>query len=205
MSVRRRRLRVVALAVLAAVLVWLVADPLLGHRLGITDGEQTLDLGAAPVGVVALLASLSGWGLLAALERFGVRRAHAIWTAVAGAVLTVSFLPFIGNGIASGTRVSLALMHLAVAAVLVPGLGGTSPGARADAIGGDRPHQVRREQHQMEAVCRAVGPDTCADWAVREVCVPGRGRGRRLVDADRAAAAATAGAVTAGSPVDDRL
>lgn len=139
MSVRRRRLGVVALAVLAAVLVWLVADPLLGHRLGITDGEQTLDLGAAPVGVVALLASLSGWGLLAALERFGVRRARAIWTGVAGAVLTLSFLPFIGNGIDSGTRVSLALMHLAVAAVLVPGLGGTSSGTRADAIGGRPP------------------------------------------------------------------
>ncbi|MDQ0913447.1 multidrug transporter EmrE-like cation transporter [Streptomyces canus] len=133
MSVRRRRLGVAALAVLAPVLVWLVADPLLGHRLRITDGEQTLDIGAVPVGVLALLASLSGWGLLAALERFGARRVRAIWTGVAGAVLAVSFLPFIGDGMDSGTRVSLALMHLAVAAVLVPGLGGRSPRSRADA------------------------------------------------------------------------
>ncbi|MFI6441770.1 DUF6069 family protein [Streptomyces sp. NPDC050759] len=66
------------LAVLAPVLVWLVADPLLGHRLRNADGEQTLDIGGVPVGVVALLASLSGWGLLAALERWGVRRARAI-------------------------------------------------------------------------------------------------------------------------------
>lgn len=136
MSVRRRRLAAAALAVLAPVLVWLVADPLLGHRLRITDGQQTLDIGAVPVGVVALLASLSGWGLLAALERFGARRARAIWTGVAGVVLTVSFLPLIGDGMDSGTRVSLALMHLAVAAVLVPGLGGWSPGARADAARG---------------------------------------------------------------------
>ncbi|WP_405504104.1 DUF6069 family protein [Streptomyces purpurascens] len=74
-----------------------MADPLLGHRLRIAEGEQTLDIGAVPVAVVALLASLSGWGLLAVLERFGVRRARAIWTGVAGAVLAVSFLPFIGD------------------------------------------------------------------------------------------------------------
>ncbi|MFC7884726.1 DUF6069 family protein [Streptomyces sp. NPDC057376] len=129
MSARRRRLGVTALAVLAPVMVWLVADPLLGHPLRIADGEQTLDLGAVPVAVVALLASLSGWGLLAALERFEVRRARAIWTGVAGAVLAVSFLPFIGDGMDGGTRVSLALMHLAVAAVLITGLGGRSPGA----------------------------------------------------------------------------
>lgn len=127
MSAHRGRLGVTALAVLASVLVWRVADPLLGHRLRIADGEQTLDIGAVPVAVVALLASLCGWGLLAALERFGVRRARAIWTGVAGAVLAVSFLPFIGDGMDGGTRVTLALMHLAVAAVLIPGLGGRTP------------------------------------------------------------------------------
>ncbi|WP_399498561.1 DUF6069 family protein [Streptomyces sp. P17] len=74
---------ITALAVLAPVGVWLVADPLLGHRLRIADGEQTLDIGAVPVAVVALLASLCGWGLLAALERFAVRRARAVWTGVA--------------------------------------------------------------------------------------------------------------------------
>jgi multidrug transporter EmrE-like cation transporter len=113
--------------------VWLVADPLLGHRLRIADGEQTLDIGAVPVAVVALVASLFGWGLLAALERLGARRARAIWAGVAGAVLAVSFLPFVGDGMDGGTRVSLALMHLAVAAVLVPGLVGRSSGAGAGA------------------------------------------------------------------------
>lgn len=120
-------MRVTALAVLAPVLVWLVADPLLKHRLRIADGEQTLDIGAVPVAIAALLASLSGWGLLAALERFGARRARTIWTGVAGTVLALSFLPFTGGGMDTGTRISLALMHLAVAAVLIPGLGGRSP------------------------------------------------------------------------------
>ncbi|MEV5437117.1 DUF6069 family protein [Streptomyces sp. NPDC052682] len=135
MTARRRRLGITALAVLAPVLVWLVTDPLLGHRLRIAGEEQTLDIGAPPVAVVALLASLCGWGLLAALERFGVRRARAIWAGVAGAVLALSFLPLIGDGMDGGTRVSLALMHLAVAAVLIPGMGGRSPGAGDGAAG----------------------------------------------------------------------
>ena len=136
MSRRRRRLSVTALTVLAPVLVWVVADPLLGHRLRIADGEQTLAIGAVPVAVVALVASLSSWGLLATLERLGVRRARAVWTGVAGAVLAMSFLPFLGGGMDGGTRVSLALMHLAVAAVLIPGLGGRSPEVGAGAARG---------------------------------------------------------------------
>ncbi|MBM7443192.1 DUF6069 family protein [Streptomyces sp. HB132] len=149
MSERRRRLGVVALAVLAPALVWLVADPLLGHRLQITDGDQTLDIGAVPVLTVALCASISGWALLAALERFGAPRARAIWTAVAGVVLALSFLPFIGDGMDGGTRTALALTHLAVAAVLIPGLRGRPPGREPEPPGGYRRDPVRRERDQM--------------------------------------------------------
>lgn len=139
MSPRLRRLGVTALAVLAPVLVWLVTDPLLGHRLRMTDGDRTLDISAAPVAVVALLASLAGWGLLAALERFAAGRARTIWIWVAGAVLAVSFLPFTGDTMNGGTRASLALMHLAVAAVLIPGLAGGPPGRTPVPPGADRP------------------------------------------------------------------
>ncbi|WP_240661070.1 MULTISPECIES: DUF6069 family protein [unclassified Streptomyces] len=131
MSTRTRRLWATALSVLAPVLVWLVTDPLLGHRLTIDDGTETLDLTAVPVAVVALSASLAGWALLAALERFGARHARVVWTVTAGAVLAVSFLPLTGDGMDAGTRVALALMHLAVAAVLIPGLRGSRP-ARPD-------------------------------------------------------------------------
>ncbi|MFF9896776.1 hypothetical protein [Streptomyces longispororuber] len=61
MSVRRGRLGVTALGVLAPALVWLVTDPLLGHRLRTAGGGRTLDIGAVPVAAVALLASLAGW------------------------------------------------------------------------------------------------------------------------------------------------
>ncbi|WP_406151522.1 DUF6069 family protein [Streptomyces sp. NBC_01012] len=122
MTGRRRRLAITALAVLAPVLVWLVADPLLGHRLRIADGEQTLDIGAVPVVIVALLASFLGWAVLAVLERYWMRRARAVWTGAAVAVLAMSFLPLTGDGMDSGTRAVLGLLHLAVAAVLIPGL-----------------------------------------------------------------------------------
>ena len=119
MSGRSGRLGASGLAVLAPVLVWLIADPVLGHQLRIINSEQTLDIGAVPVVLVALLAAVAGWGLLAALERFWVRRARAVWTGVALAVLAMSFLPLTGDGMDRGTRAALALMHLAVAAVLI--------------------------------------------------------------------------------------
>ncbi|NEE20198.1 hypothetical protein G3M58_78770 [Streptomyces sp. SID7499] len=113
---------------------WLVADPLPGHRLRIADDEQTLDIGAVPVAVVALFALRLG--AAAALERCGVRRAHAIRTAVAGAVLAVPFPPLLGDGMDGGPSASPAPMHLALAAVLIPGLGGRSPEAGAGAAMG---------------------------------------------------------------------
>ncbi|MGA6174649.1 DUF6069 family protein [Streptomyces sp. NPDC012600] len=121
--VRSRRSLTVLVAVLAPALVWLVTDPLLGHRLRITDPEagETLDIGLLPVVVLALLVSLLGWGLLAALERF-TGRARLLWTVAAFAVLLLSFLPLTGSGMSGGTRTSLALMHLAVAAALMAGL-----------------------------------------------------------------------------------
>ncbi|MFB8754180.1 DUF6069 family protein [Streptomyces nigra] len=134
MRTRGRRATACAAAVAAPLLVWLVTDPLLGHRLRITDGDQTLELGAGPVAFVALLASLAGWGLLAALERFGVRRARAVWTGVAAAALAVSFLPLTGDGMDGGTRAALALMHAAVAAVLIPGLAGRAADTELPAL-----------------------------------------------------------------------
>ncbi|UED84269.1 DUF6069 family protein [Streptomyces profundus] len=124
---RPRRGGAVLAATAAAPLVWLVADPLLGREPRISEGqgadERVLEIG--PVAVVAgsLAAGLAGWGLLAVLERC-TRRARGIWLAVAGVVLALSFLPLTGSGMSGSTRMALAWTHLAVAAVLVPGLAG---------------------------------------------------------------------------------
>jgi hypothetical protein len=69
--------------------------------------------------VFTLVFALLGWGVLALLERV-TRRAKTIWTALAGVVLALSFVPIAIEQATGDTKVMLALIHLAVAAVLVP-------------------------------------------------------------------------------------
>ncbi|MEU4424452.1 DUF6069 family protein [Actinoplanes sp. NPDC024001] len=121
------RMLVVAGAVLATVLVWVIGEPLLGHDLVVVSpGQPAMDLGAAEITFVALASSLLGWAALAVLERI-TARALAIWTIAALVVLAVSFVPFAGVQTSGGSKVVLALTHVAVAAVLIPGLRRTSP------------------------------------------------------------------------------
>ena len=120
--IARPRVLSVAGATLAATGVWVVAVPLLGAHLLIrfgTGAPQTVGIDLV-VGA-SLVASLSAWGLLALLER-RTSRARTIWTGVAGVVLLVSLSLPLTAGIALSTKAALALMHVAVAAVLIPSL-----------------------------------------------------------------------------------
>jgi len=117
-------------AVIAALAVWVVAVPLLGLHLMVRFGSGSPQtVGVDFVVGASLLASLVGWGLLAMPER-RTSRARTIWTVVAIAVLLVSLsLPLTAGTIAS-TKAVLAVMHVAAAAVLIPGLrGGLRPRA----------------------------------------------------------------------------
>jgi hypothetical protein len=104
------------------VAVWVIEVPLLGIRLQTQFGNAAPQgVGIAAVVVSSLAGSLAGWGLLAILER-RFARARSIWTGIAIAVLLASFsLPF-SAGTTTTTKVALAMMHLAVAAVLIPTL-----------------------------------------------------------------------------------
>lgn len=120
------RAAVVAGAVLTTALVWVIGEPLLGHDLVVVSpGQPAIDLGLAQIAFVALASSLLGWAALAALERI-TRHAVLIWTVAALVVLAVSFAPFAGVETSGGSKVVLALTHVAVAAVLIPGLRRTS-------------------------------------------------------------------------------
>lgn len=126
---RARALAVIA-AALAALAVWLVTDPLLGIDLtGPTapGSEELQSITPAMVAGGSLIAALAGWALLALLERF-TARARTIWTVIA---LLVALLSLAGPlSILASTEanaLALALMHVAVAAVLIPILAGTSP------------------------------------------------------------------------------
>jgi hypothetical protein len=119
---RRRQNRALAVlgAVAAAVLVWVVGEPLLGNDLVVVQpGQPAQDLGLAAVATVALGASLLGWATLALLERL-TRHGTLIWTVIAAVVLLLSFGPVAGVEATGGTKAVLTVMHAAVGAILLP-------------------------------------------------------------------------------------
>ena len=125
---RRTRAIVVAAAVLAPAAIWLVAVPLLGLDLQVAQpsGRAPAQITLPMVLATALAASLAGWALLALLERL-TRRAHTIWTATAVVALVASFAPLLAPGTSTTSRIVLAVLHLAVAAILITSLARPAP------------------------------------------------------------------------------
>jgi hypothetical protein len=118
----RRRLVVVAAAVVATVVVFLVITLIAGQELSspAMNNQDSTEVNVGSVIAVSALASLVAWGLLALLERF-TAKARTIWTIVAAVVLLLSLGgPLSGEDVSTGNRVGLVLLHLTVAAVLIP-------------------------------------------------------------------------------------
>lgn len=141
--------RAVAATVVAAVAVWVVAEPVLGFALRgpAQGGGATHDVNAAVVAVTALVSSLAGWALLAVLERF-TTRARGLWTTTALAVAVLSLAgPLSSSGITAANQAWLALMHVSVAVVLIPLLRRTTP---------------RTARHHAEGTASASDPANAA-------------------------------------------
>jgi hypothetical protein len=122
-SVRRARAVTGVGAAGATTALWLAAH-LLDIPLTVTiQGQSPMKIGIGVVLATALTASLAGWGSLALLERLTVR-ARTIWTALAILALIASFAApaFADASTSTSTRTTLVLMHVTVAAVLIPGL-----------------------------------------------------------------------------------
>jgi len=119
----KARLLVVGAAVAAALLVWLVAEVLVGTDLqGPGSGGEPMDVTAVHVLATSLLAGLAGWGALALLERL-TSRGRLVWTVLASAVAVLSLLgPLGGSGVSSASRAWLVVLHVVVAAIIIPGL-----------------------------------------------------------------------------------
>jgi hypothetical protein len=116
----------VVAATLVPLLVWLVAR--VGFGLDVhspTFSGQHFEIGPVLVFVTALVPCLVGWGSMAVLER-ATTRGRLIWVTVAliGVMLSLG-MPLSGSGASTGDRIALVLMHLAVGAVLIPGLAHT--------------------------------------------------------------------------------
>lgn len=126
-SVKTRAARAlgVAGAVLAAVAVWTVADPVLGIELLVEMDTEPQPIGVQAVVASSLVSGLAGWGLVALLERV-TARARRVWT---GTALVVLMLSLLGPpaAVTTAATVALAAMHLAVAVVLIPALTTVAP------------------------------------------------------------------------------
>lgn len=128
-----RRSLVVAAAAVAAMLTWLVADPILGINLEVLQtpgGDTTAPVSAGSIVSTAIIAGLLAWGLLAVLERM-TSRGVTVWRWVAGAVALVSLLGPLTLAHTTGGTVVLTLLHVLVAGILVTAL----PGARRGGTG----------------------------------------------------------------------
>lgn len=149
-ATRRRRATAALAAVLAPAAIWLVAVPLVGVDLQVAQpsGRAPAEITLPLVLVTALAASLAGWGLLALLERL-TPRARTIWTATAVVALVVSFAPLLGPGTPTASRIVLALMHLAVAAILIPALAAAQLLLRLDRPSHQQPDTTGSDHEQL--------------------------------------------------------
>ncbi|MEU4441489.1 DUF6069 family protein [Micromonospora chalcea] len=118
---RRVRLLTVLAATVATLLGWVVAVPLAGVELTARTGSDVQRVTPVAVAVSTLLAGLSGWALLALLERL-TARARTVWTVVAGLVLLVSLLGPLGGGVGRAATLTLVAFHLVAGTVLITGL-----------------------------------------------------------------------------------
>jgi len=109
-------------ATAAATAIWAVAATA-GVDLTVSFGfgQPVQKVTVVNVVVAALVGSLAGWGLLVLLQRF-TAKARAIWTIVAMLVAVLSLGAPLSAIASPGTKVSLAAMHLVVAAVMIVAL-----------------------------------------------------------------------------------
>lgn len=123
---RARRPLVIAGGAAAALALWVVAGPLLGADLAALpspEASSAVEITASSVLISSLAAGLVGWALLAVLERITAHAATA-WRWLAGAVTVLSLGGPLTLAEGTAATVTLTLLHLVVAAVLIPALPG---------------------------------------------------------------------------------
>lgn len=125
---RRGRARALCAAggAAAAAAAWSVEVPLSGVRLVVRfGGAHPQTVVSAQVIGTALAAGLLGWLLLAQLDRRAARP-RATWTGVSLSVLAVSLALPIAAATTTSAAIGLIVLHLAVGAVVIPGMARTA-------------------------------------------------------------------------------
>ncbi|MET0684142.1 MAG: DUF6069 family protein [Solirubrobacteraceae bacterium] len=116
------RALVVLAAVAGALLVWVIADPLLKADLDVRFGDSGAadHVAARAVAVTTLVLALLGWGLLELLERrYGSPRGDDLWVAAAVVAMLLSLLGPIIAGLTISATVGLLAIHITAGAILI--------------------------------------------------------------------------------------
>lgn len=134
---RRYRARAAAGATVAALAVGLLTRALdVELVVDMGGAREPMEIGLPLIGGFALAVSLAGWGGLAALERWTFR-ARRLWTGLATGVFALSLIPVVGAEASGDVKLTLAAIHVVVAAVLIVGMR-RSVSAAAGKRGSDR-------------------------------------------------------------------
>jgi hypothetical protein len=127
-AIKRGRARALCAAggALAAAVAWIAEVPLLGIHLTFRFGTGHIQtIAAGQVVGVTVAASLLGWLLLALLER-RTPNARVLWTAIALAALVASLALPLAAATTTAAVVGLIVMHVTVAAVVIPAMARTA-------------------------------------------------------------------------------
>jgi hypothetical protein len=125
----RTRLIALAVTMVAAVLAWVVAD-LAGVQLTASQpGQDPVPIGILNVAMSVVVFGGAGWLARAVLDRFARKRAVLVWRIGAGVVFALEVFPVVLSEATVGTKLFLAVLHLLVAAILIPVLGRRLPEA----------------------------------------------------------------------------
>ncbi|WP_205327971.1 DUF6069 family protein [Glycomyces sp. YM15] len=125
----RTRLLALAVTMAATALAWVVAN-IAGVELEASQpGGAVVPIGLVNVAMSVVLFGGAGWLARAILDRFAKRRAVLVWRIGAGVVFVLEVFPVVLAEATVGMKVFLAVLHVIVAAILIPVLGRRLPEA----------------------------------------------------------------------------
>jgi hypothetical protein len=121
---RLRRAAAILIALVVAVLDWVVCTQALGLDLMVDQGAGPQPVLLPLVAVAPIASGLTGWALLALLERLSPSNGRTAWRIIAACVMVLSNWSPLTMAQSTSTAIALVSMHLLVGLVLIIGLAG---------------------------------------------------------------------------------
>lgn len=119
---RIRRAATILVAVLVAIIDWVVCSRLIGLQLMVDQGTGPILVSPIQIVAAPIVSGLTGWGLLAILERISPQRGARSWMIIAIVIAVLSCWSPLTMALSVSTAIALASMHLLVGATLIIGM-----------------------------------------------------------------------------------